>query len=311
MAFLALWYIYNKGVINMKNKFYSKEEKDFLKENIEKFGAEICAKKLERSQSSVIIQCYRIMGHCKFACNASPEEIEKLEFKNGLKTLDINFETSKHPKELAYFLGYFWADGYIDKHNSLRIEITSEDANKIFHIFDRICSFNLYTRKRKNRKAQTTFYTSGVENGFLLRKLGKYTKSLESHEKIFNFIPKQFHKYFIRGLIDGDGNFYIDENAFMKKKYLRVFFSIASRLNQDWSYLMKVLKEFGLTKTIAKNRKFKNSTGSIILNTNPIEIYKFIEEIYTDDDGIYLPRKFEKIKKIKSIINEKKNIDNT
>ena len=295
----------------MKNKFYSQEEKDFLKENIDKFGAEVCASKLERSQTSVISQCYRIMGHCSFICHANEKEVNDLVFKDGHNSLIIDFEKTKSPKELAYFLGYFWADGYVDGHNSLRLEIVSEDASDIYTIFSKICSFNVYVRKRENRKEQTTFYTSGIENGILLKKLGKYPKSLESHEKILNFIPKDFHKYFIRVLIDGDGNFYVDENTFERKKYLRVFFSIASRFNQDLSYLTNILKEFGLTKIVSKNNKFKKSTSSIILNTNPTEIYRFIEKIYSDEDGIYLSRKFEKIKKIKSIINEKKNINNT
>ena len=295
----------------MRNKFYSQKEKDFLKENIDKFGVEVCANKLGRSQISVISQCYRTIGHCSFVCDANEKEVNELVFEDERNSLVIDFDKTKSPKELAYFLGYFWADGYVDNHNSLRLEIVSEDANNVCPILSKICSFNVYTRKRKNKKEQTTFYTSGMENGILLRKLGKYSKSLENHEKIFNFIPKDFHKYFIRGLIDGDGNFYIDKNSFTENKYLRVFFSIASRFNQDWSYLEHILKEFGLINIVSKNKQFKKSMGSIILSTSPAEIYDFIENIYSDEDGIYLSRKFEKIKEIKSIINEKKNIDNT
>ena len=54
-----------------------------------------------------------------------------------------------------------------------------------------------------------TFFYSDPNIISLLYNLGKYPHSSESHEKILNYIPKKYHIWFIRGLIDGDGNFYI------------------------------------------------------------------------------------------------------
>ena len=111
-------------------------------------------------------------------------------------------------------------------------------------------------------------------------------------------------------MIDGDGNFYLDEKSFKECGHIKVFFSIGARFEQDWKFLIDILKKYGLEKTTAKNREFKKSKGSIILNTNPNEIYEFIKNIYSNEDGIYLNRKFNKTKRIGEIINGKKNIVN-
>lgn len=48
-------------------------------------------------------------------------------------------------------------------------------------------------------------------------------------------------------------------------------------------------------------RIFKSYKGSLIRATNNDKIISFLNEIYGEDDGIYLKRKY---KKIKRILNE-------
>lgn len=61
-----------------------------------------------------------------------------------------------------------------------------------------------------------TFRVTDVEFGKLLSDLGKYPKSVEGHEKIYKYLKDELlWIYFLRGLIDGDGNFYINN----KEKY--------------------------------------------------------------------------------------------
>lgn len=52
-------------------KFYSKEEINFLKENAEKFGAKICAEKLDRSLQGVISKINRLGLKINLISNAS------------------------------------------------------------------------------------------------------------------------------------------------------------------------------------------------------------------------------------------------
>ena len=55
-----------------------------------------------------------------------------------------------------------------------------------------------------------SFYVTDKVVTDLFYSLGKYPKSSESHEKILRYLNnKDLIIYFLRGLIDGDGNFYI------------------------------------------------------------------------------------------------------
>lgn len=279
----------------MSNKFYSKEEIRFLEENIDKFGSEICASKLGRTERSVIMACYRKIGHCKFVCDASLEEIEELEFKNDFNFLDINFETAKKPKELAYFLGYFWADGYIRKDKCLVMEIAKEDGDDIDKILSEIADFTIYERERAGRKPQKTFFYKDHKNEIpdRLISMGKYSKSLESHKKIIEYIPDLYINYFFRGLIDGDGNLYTSP---LNSKHHCTQITIAGRSGQDWDYIIEFVKnKYGLSFK-SQNRSYNEYKSSVIRATDKTKIVEFLEKIYNEDDGIYLTRKYNKIK---------------
>lgn len=111
----------------MKNKHYSTEEIDFLKENISKFGIQICANKLERSIIGVTNKCKRLGIKLNNNCNATKEEIDNLNFNSNFLTID--FSKTSFPKELAYFLGFLWSDGYVtNSPNRIAIEIAEEDG---------------------------------------------------------------------------------------------------------------------------------------------------------------------------------------
>lgn len=64
----------------MNKKNYSKEEINFLKENISKFGVQICANKLDRPVNGIINKCRRLGIKLNDKCNASTEEINNLRF---------------------------------------------------------------------------------------------------------------------------------------------------------------------------------------------------------------------------------------
>ena len=293
----------------MKNKSYTKNEIKFLKEHIEKFGADVCAAKLGRPQKSVISKCYREFGFYKLSCMASDEEIKALTFKDKFKELTIDFSKSDNPKELAYFLGYFWADGYIRSDKSLVLEIAKDDADDIEHIISSIATFSLYERIRTNRKPQKTFFyhDGSDEVANKLINLGKYPKTTESHVKILNYIPKEYIKYFIRGLIDGDGCLYISpQNA----KHHLTQLTISGRYEQDWDALINFIKEqYGLVFKVSL-RAHKTNKSSVIRVTDSVKIAIFLKEVYSDDDGIYLKRKFNKIKIIRQIEQSKNDKNN-
>lgn len=273
-------------------KFYSKEEINFLKENAEKFGAKICAEKLDRSLQGVISKINRLGLKINLISNASQDEIDNLLFNSSFRKLSIDFNLSKTPKELAYFLGFLWADGYVHN-NELRIEITDEDAQDLERIFMKIATFKIYKRKRQGRKPQTTFYYKDKQIFDQIVSLGKYPNSIESHKKILEYIPEQYHIWFLRGLIDGDGCFYIRSY----KNTVSRQFSIASSIDFDWTSLLQKLLQLGLPCTVSTESNGSGS-GSHLRCSNSKNIKEFIKILYNEQDGIYLNRKYNKAKEL-------------
>lgn len=272
----------------MKNKFYTEEEILFLRENLKKFGAKVCSEKIGRSVNSINGKSFKEFGFTKRSCEATDDEIKKLKFIKKEKELVIDFDKTKTPKELSYFLGFFWADGYIRRDGSLVIEITQDDADSIEHIFDNLASFKIYQRERAGRKTQKTFfYGRNDEITEKLKNMGKYPKSVESHEKILDFIPNEYKIYFIRGLIDGDGSFYFTKTNGTQ-------FVISGRYEQNWGSLIEYFKTIGIGCKICR-REFKKNKYSYIRCTNTTQLKNFLSLLYEDKDGIWLDRKYNKL----------------
>lgn len=181
-------------------------------------------------------------------------------------------------KEFCYYLGYFWADGYI-RQNNLQIEIIQEDGNDIKDIFVNLVPMHITYRSRVNRKPQIRFATNSPSLVKILQEFGKYSRSSESHSKILEWIPKELRKFFILGLSDGDGNFYDRGNSTQ--------FTIASNLNQDWSGLLNELNEFNFN---VNKEITKRGNSSVIRITDLNKIKQFIHYLY-DGHNLGLKRK--------------------
>lgn len=271
-------------------KQYSNEEIEFLKENAPKFGAQICAEKLNRKVDSVRYKLSRLGICSKRDKSLTKEDIDNLEFKSSFKELSLDFSKTNTPKELAYFLGFFWADGYNKpKDKALVIEITEEDGTVLEPIFMRLATFSIYKRSREGRKPQITFYYRDEYLFEFINSLGKYPNSTESHEKVLKFIPDEYLLYFLRGLIDGDGSYYLSDKA--------VQFNIASSINQDWSYLQYVLKKYGMETTVNKTESEKGNSSHLRCS-NPSKIKAFLNVLYRVKDHIWLDRKYLKAQMI-------------
>ena len=205
---------------------------------------------------------------------------------------ELMTEISKMTKESAYFIGFFWADGWLSR-NELKIEIVKEDGDDLIKIFETLGDWFVSSRNRPNRQIQMSFQTTNKELKTFFTSMGKYPNTIESHEKILKYIPEEFKLYFIRGIIDGDGCFYYNK----KRETSGHQFSISARFNQDWSYILKYLSSIGVNcKTIVTETE--KSKSSKIRCSNVYEIRNLISYIYECDDLIYLKRKKEKAFKI-------------
>ncbi len=193
-------------------------------------------------------------------------------------------------KEFIYFLGYLWADGYINR-KRIAIEILEEDGINIIEFFNKIefLKFNIYKRKRIKYKPSMTMYFSNAK--FYDDFLSKYyiNKSEKSPIELIRSIPSHLRRYFYLGLFDGDGCFYISKNFITKQ------FCLASSYNQDWSHMINLFKNLNITQyEIKKITHKKGSKSSNIRIKKYSEILSLYNYLYPLGYEIGLKRKFNK-----------------
>lgn len=204
---------------------------------------------------------------------------------------------------VSYFLGFLWADGWVNKRekiNTFLIKIKTDDSIYLKELLPKIGNFNIrdYSSfdKRFNKSFNHTIFECSekdvkkflVENDYLI-------KSEESPKKIFSKIPSELKKYFLRGLFDGDGNFYFNLKNGLYHFYLH------GSLNQNFDCLEDYLNSLNIPNKITrkKSKKGNYSYLRIVGKSNVIKLGDTIYENY-DNDKIGFNRKYIKFLKIKS-----------
>ena len=85
----------------MTNRRFTKEEEDFLTENGDYYGVNVCADKLNRPVRSVSGKMRRLVGHATWKCSATQEEIDNLLFDEKWRPLTFDFSLTKALKHLS------------------------------------------------------------------------------------------------------------------------------------------------------------------------------------------------------------------
>lgn len=217
---------------------WSKNEIDFLIENYPKYGGKYCQPYLKNRKIGAINAYARGLG-----IRADNKQVHP-----DLQNISINQFVNIDKKEVAYFLGYLWADGYIHNyicnktnHYRICIEINSEDANNVKDIFFTLGNWNLQKRKRKKTWKESTLFTTNNKDLYHYLFNHDYnTKSESEPALILNKIPKNLHNYFWKGYIDGDGSIGLSGRG--------AYFEIASTYDYEYSELIDLVQKLGITK---------------------------------------------------------------
>jgi len=98
----------------------------------------------------------------------------------------------------AYWLGFIWADAYLNK-NSLELEIHTKDKEHLLSFQEDLMDNHLIYERQRNK-------TSSVRLTLGSQKLVSDLKSLGYKSKEVPNISHDFEYAFIRGLFDGDGS---------------------------------------------------------------------------------------------------------
>lgn len=279
---------------------WTKEMLQYLTNNYNVLSISEIAKNMNLTKASV-------------SCKASKLGLTKKDKGNEDIFANINNELS------AYWLGFIYADGYIIKNITdkqhcnyeLGIELCKDDIchlkkfNSIFNdyysISTRKRSMNsldeLNNKKQSNRLNETCFiriYNKKIVNDLIKNNIVQN----KTCSKIFPIIEnKEMFLHFLRGYIDGDGSYVIDNKN-------RFHITIQGNNKECFEFISKkILDDFNIHCTIRKDR----DCWKLCIDRKQ-EVLELINLMF-NNATIYLDRKYEKIINIKEAVSNR-NIRN-
>lgn len=267
---------------------YTNQEEQFILDNYPIYGATYCAKHLNKSYGSIIVKAKR-MGI------KNTSKIKHPSLQNINPELFWNITSP----EIAYFLGFFWADGYIRNYISkkginnykISLEIVSDDYKDLKFIFDKLGKWAIHFRKRKDSWKETATISTNSKDIYNFLHSHDFTeKSLQEPTKILEKIPKHLHLYFWRGFFDGDGCISLyGENS------QRATIKFSGQKNYKWKELTTYINSIGVeifSIYSTTDKKNHGSSGFVIQNKKDVNI--LISYLLKSELG--LARKTEKMK---------------
>jgi len=256
--------------------------------------------KINDNIREIIINEYPNGGYKKISTilGVDYRTVKKIIIENNIvvsKNRRVNFSNFENidKKEVAYFLGFFWSDGYISK-NEITISIKSTDGEQILKVLNSFGDWRIDHITKKLRGKEYKQSCIRVNDKFIKEYLIEnhyLDKSLTTPTKILSKISEDLKPYFFRGMIDGDG-------CFCSKN--RSFFSITGNINQNWSEIEKLFNHLNIKYKITKKER-SNGSSSYIVISNKKDIVKLGNYIYEDSyDNIGLLRKYKIYQEIKN-----------
>lgn len=278
--------------------FWTESEISILKEHY-KLGSRHCMSLLiNRNMQDIAAKIsylgLRLTKEEKYQLHCNARVRQSINYKvNPNQFLNID------SPEIAYLLGFIWADGNISKMSyQISLSIQKEDADQIAHLFDRTGEWGIYNRKRTTWKEESCFYISNKIIWSFLKENDYDIKSGASPDKILSKIPENLKHYWWRGYFDGDGSIGCGKGNQLV---------LASVFFQDWSFCIDLFSKLNILKySIRVSKDNIKSRHSEFILQNMIGIDKFCRFIYQnyENDNIGLDRKYKKYLLIKqSLLN--------
>lgn len=188
----------------------------------------------------------------------------------------------------AYFLGLMYSDGNVHKINSwIKVALLESDKNVLQEFsndifgFEKIKYYESTHGSGTSKMAEFGFYSPKMDDD--LAKHGcMYNKCFKIR---IPSLSDELMLHFMRGYIDGDGCVYVNKT----NTRIKVTFASNYEFCEDIKKYMK--EKYNFNWSIYK----KKNPGSGDLTLNKTEdIYKFMDMIYKDSDGLYIERKYKK-----------------
>lgn len=225
----------------------------------------------------------------------------KREFKTWRKySLNENFFETIDTEEKAYWLGFLYADGYVNsKKSSIEVSLQDKDSSHIEKFAKHIESESILTSHKKTMNGKTYHSKRITLNSEKLKsdliKHGCFeNKSSKLCFPSYEHIPKHLIHHFIRGYIDGDGCYYIKRN-FSKNNSCGYTEYLVVEVAGTEHFLSGIIKELNLHENKIHDLHKGDQTFKRVSygGVHAIEIAK---KLY-DGATIFLDRKYDKVKR--------------
>ena len=215
-------------------------------------------------------------------------EIKSLKIAKRKYSLNEDFFEVIDDENKAYFLGFMYADGWVNG-NVMGIELSEQDLN-ILISFQKLLETEkplIFRKARKNtQQNQYTFKISSDKIVDDLKKMGVVeNKTHITKFRLDSFKNEDMVRHFIRGVFDGDGT--------VNKNYVSIVGN-GEFLNGIKKYLETKEIQFGLYDSDCKATNIKRLSFN-----NQKTLKKFFDYMYKNSQ-LHLPRK--KIKFINALI---------
>lgn len=202
----------------------------------------------------------------------------------------------KWSHDMAYVLGYIFADGGMEYSPSIRgkyLRVTSNDKESILFVKNFLSAAHPIIKLPPSRPASRGCYFMRIGSHAIYNNLTKYglypNKSLTIQ---MPKIPKKFLADFVRGNFDGDGCVYIErkrnkEGKLILKRLRIVFTSGSKRFLEQLAYALYESGHVDLVSVRTSHRSYQIQYGA----RASVELFKFLYHDFPNT--LYLSRKFD------------------
>jgi hypothetical protein len=256
---------------------WTENNTEYLVENY-KFGSRFVSEKLGCKISSVQFKAFRL------GLKLSKEDKSKICIKSfekrdrNRRIPEIKFLNIIDP-EVAYFLGFFWADGSITASNySIALGLNKEDMEDIKWIFDKIGNWGVseYNDPRSTISKKIVCSSKPLHSFFV--EMDFLKKSTVSPFKILSKIPDNLKYLWWRGYFDGDGHC----SNIRSGSYHAGF---CGSFDQDWSFVEDLFKNLNIKASLYK-KNLESGKSSYYAINNKKSVFSLFDYLYPDNDFI-------------------------
>lgn len=276
----------------LARKRWTEEEDLILKTNYTRLGGALSIHLLPK-RSRAAIQQRALMFKIPFN-GVSVKPIDKEFYLPDSKFTNVK------DKEVAYILGLMWADGCISINGRAYSSRTTNKSEDICPLLPLLTPF-LEGWSVRSSYADHPTYKPQTQLGRASKRLYNhldqmgYTNRLDGVCRVLDYMDPALHKYWFRGLIDGDGCFYYNEKNRCRQ------FCVAGPYDQEWGFLTKLLDSLKIRHSVQRSTSKKGHKSSKVRVCGKANITILGNYLY-DDYEVYslgFERKYNTYKLIK------------